>query len=95
MCVLQACTLQAGRTGAGQDQEGEPFMNAIINSSMLYAGLFIMFVLAALMLYNRSRGLRPQIASYGSQRMCPSCGLITSKSKSRCLECGKPFAGPV
>ena len=26
---------------------------------------------------------------FGSQRMCPFCGLITSRSKSSCLECGK------
>jgi len=35
--------------------------------------------------------LKPQIAGFGSQRMCPSCGLITSRSKTFCLECGKPF----
>jgi len=33
--------------------------------------------------------LRPQIAGFGSQRMCPSCGSITSRSKAFCLECGK------
>ena len=32
--------------------------------------------------------LKPQIAGYGSQRMCPSCGLITSRFKACCLECG-------
>jgi hypothetical protein len=25
------------------------------------------------------------------QRMCPFCGLITSRSKRFCLECGKSF----
>jgi len=35
--------------------------------------------------------LKPQIAGFGPQRMCPSCGLITSRSKAFCLECGKPF----
>jgi hypothetical protein len=25
----------------------------------------------------------------GSQRMCPFCGLITSRRKTCCLECGK------
>jgi hypothetical protein len=28
---------------------------------------------------------------YGSQRMCPFCGLITPRSKRLCLECGKPL----
>lgn len=35
--------------------------------------------------------LKPQIAGFQSQRMCPSCGLITSRMKACCLECGKPF----
>jgi len=35
--------------------------------------------------------LKPQIAGFGSQRMCPSCRLITSQSKVFCLECGEPF----
>jgi hypothetical protein len=25
------------------------------------------------------------------QRMCPFCGLITSRAKAFCLECGKPL----
>jgi hypothetical protein len=39
----------------------------------------------------RSIRLKPQIAGFGSQRMCPSCRLITSRSKAFCLECGKSF----
>ena len=38
---------------------------------------------------NFFRRLRPQIGGFGSLRMCPSCGLITSKYKKLCLECGK------
>jgi hypothetical protein len=30
-------------------------------------------------------------ARFRSQRMCPFCGLITSRSKAFCLECGKPL----
>jgi len=30
----------------------------------------------------------PEIAGYGSQRMCRSCGAITACSKPFCLECG-------
>jgi hypothetical protein len=36
----------------------------------------------------RSIGVHPQIAVYGSQRMCRSCGAITARSKPFCLECG-------
>ena len=30
-------------------------------------------------------------AGFAAQRMCPSCGLITPRSKALCLECGKPL----
>ena len=33
----------------------------------------------------------PQIAAYGSQTMCPSCGLITSRIEECCLECRQPL----
>ena len=35
-----------------------------------------------------------QMAGYAAQRMCPACGLITPRSKTACLECGKVFLGP-
>ncbi len=34
----------------------------------------------------------PPVRNYASQRMCPFCGLITPRSKSSCLECGKSLA---
>ena len=37
----------------------------------------------------RSIEVHPQIAVYGSQRMCRSCGAITARSKPFCLECGE------
>jgi hypothetical protein len=57
-------------------------MNPISISSGLVIALF-----AILLLY-KMRNLKPQVAGYGSQRMCPSCGLITSRFKACCLECG-------
>ena len=33
--------------------------------------------------------LTPQARYFQSQRMCPFCGLITSRYKTCCLECGK------
>src|ERR1039458_8578355 len=36
--------------------------------------------------------LTPPVRGFASQRMCPFCGLITSRSKSSCLECGKSLA---
>ena len=58
-------------------------MSAIIISFGLLIALFTI-----LLLY-RTRRLNPQIARYGSQRMCPACGLITSRLRACCLECGK------
>jgi predicted amidophosphoribosyltransferase len=37
-----------------------------------------------------ARGKAPT-QQYGSQRMCPFCGLITPRSNRLCLECGKPL----
>jgi predicted amidophosphoribosyltransferase len=33
--------------------------------------------------------LKPPIVGFGPQKMCPSCGSITSRSKAFCPECGK------
>ena len=33
--------------------------------------------------------LKPKGRDFRSQRMCPFCGLITSRYKTCCLECGK------
>jgi len=34
-------------------------------------------------------GMEPHDGDFASQRMCPSCGLITPRHESCCLECGK------
>jgi hypothetical protein len=62
-------------------------MNAIGISGGLLAVIFAI----ALVLFFRMRRLRPQMAGYATQRMCPACGLITPRSKAACLECGKSF----
>ena len=49
----------------------------------------LLIALFAILPLYRKRKPKPQIAVYGSQRMCPSCGLITSRLKACCLECGK------
>jgi hypothetical protein len=49
----------------------------------------LLIALFTILLLYRMRKLKPQIAGFGSQRMCPSCGLITSRLKACCLECGK------
>ena len=57
--------------------------------------LGLLIVLFVILLLQRMRTLKPQIAGFRSQRMCPSCGLITSRPRERCLECGKPFTAVV
>ena len=54
----------------------------------VFIGLLI--GLAAILLLYRARRLKAQSAGgFGSQRMCPACGLITSRLKTCCLEGGK------
>jgi hypothetical protein len=48
-------------------------------------------VFAMVMVYKLWR-VRPQMAGYASQRMCPACGLITPRAQAACLECGKVMA---
>ena len=52
----------------------------------LSAGLLVLKGFTLLLLYWTRK--KPQIAGFRSQRMCPFCGLITSRFKARCLECG-------
>jgi hypothetical protein len=58
-----------------------------MNAISIFAGLLI--ALVAILLLYKMRKLKLQVAGYGSQRMCPWCGLITSRLKACCLECGK------
>ena len=51
--------------------------------------LALLIAVFAILLLYRIRKLKPQVAEYGSQRMCPSCGLITSRLTAYCLECGQ------
>ena len=58
-----------------------------MNAINISFGLLV--VLFAILLLYKVHKLKPPIAGYGSQRMCPSCGLMTSRFKACCLECGK------
>jgi hypothetical protein len=55
----------------------------------LAIGAGLLVVVFALVLAYGVRRMKPQIPGYASQRMCPSCGLITPRAKAACLECGK------
>ena len=64
----------------------EPRRVTFMNATSISFGLLI--VLFTILLFHRMRKLKPQVAGFRSQRMCPSCGLITSRLNPRCLECG-------
>jgi hypothetical protein len=64
-----------------------PSRSTSMNATSFSFGLLI--VLFTILLLHRMHKLKPHIPGYGSQRMCPSCGLITSRLKACCLECGK------
>ena len=64
-----------------------------MNATSIVVGLLV--VLFTILLLQRTRRLKPRIAGYGTQTMCPSCGLITSRLRPCCLECGKSLTGVV
>jgi hypothetical protein len=66
-----------------------------MNAIGISGGLLALVGAIVLILFYRMRRLKPQMAGYASQRMCPACGLITPRSKAACVECGKVFVSVV
>ena len=62
-----------------------PRKAAFMNATSISFGLLIVVFTILLLHWIRKK---PRIAGFRSQRMCPFCGLITSRLKARCLECG-------
>jgi hypothetical protein len=56
--------------------------------SVITVSSALLIVLFVILLVHWMRKLKPEIAGIRSQRMCPSCGLITARLNPRCLECG-------
>ena len=54
-----------------------------MNATSISFGLLI--VLFTILLLHRMRKLKPLVAGFQSQRMCPPCGLITSTIKGKLL----------
>jgi hypothetical protein len=73
----------------GGDSHRSPLLKRtiVMTASSISFGLLV--VLLAILLLYKIRKLKPSAIGYGSQRMCPYCGLITSRSKAHCLECGR------
>lgn len=64
-----------------------------MNAASISFGLLI--VVFTTLLLRWMLKLKPQAARLGSQRMCASCGLITSRFKASCMECGEPLTAVV
>jgi hypothetical protein len=63
-----------------------------------FAIFVIVISLAAIVRLYRIRrikmNLAMEVATYGSQIMCPACGSITARAKAYCLHCGKQLPDP-
>jgi hypothetical protein len=57
--------------------------------SVMNVSVGMLIAIFTMLLFFRMRRLKAHMATVGSQRMCPACGLITSRLKACCLECGK------
>jgi len=68
-------------------------MVTFMNATSIFFGLLTLLFTIVLLYWMRK--LKPQTAGFQLQRMCPSCGLITSRLEASCLECGKPFIAVV
>jgi hypothetical protein len=55
--------------------------------------LFRTRALLALIVESLRKLFAKESDGFGSQRMCPFCGLITPRAKQSCLECGKSLRG--
>jgi len=65
------------------DGQGVVNFGRSMNAPSISVGLLI--VLFVILLLRWMRRLKPQLGGLQSQRMCPSCGLITSRLKARCF----------
>jgi hypothetical protein len=48
-----------------------------MGTTSIFIGLLV--ALFTILLLQRTRKLKSRVTGYGTQRMCPSCGLITSR----------------
>jgi|SRR5450755_3453149 hypothetical protein len=85
MCFLASLPcLRRDRLLGGQVRNSESAMTPAVRR--FFARVHTVFVSIADFLKN----FFPTTGGdFGSQRMCPFCGLITSSRKAHCLECGK------
>ena len=66
--------------------QNSPGRVALVNVTSISIGLLV--VIFTILLVHWMLKVKPQITGFQLQRICPSCGLITSRLKARCLECG-------
>jgi hypothetical protein len=64
-----------------------------MSATSVFIGLLIVLS-TSLLLYTMHK-LKPRLAGYGTPWMGPACGLITSRLKACCLECGMSLTAVV
>ena len=61
-------------------------MDTVLHSLVVRARSLCAFIAASL---RKMLGVEAHDGDFASQRVCPFCGLITPRSETSCLECGK------
>jgi hypothetical protein len=61
-------------------------MDTVFHPLVVRARSLCAFIAASL---RKMLGMEAHDGDFTSQRMCPFCGLITSRFETCCLECGK------
>jgi hypothetical protein len=61
-------------------------MDTVLRSLLVRVRALRAFIAASL---RKMLRMEPRDGDFTSQRMCPFCGLITSRYETCCLECGR------
>jgi hypothetical protein len=80
--------MSACRLSDGLDLVIAELAGRVAFMSVTSISLGLLIVLFTILLLRWMRKMKPESTGFRSQRMCPACGLITSRLNPRCLECG-------
>lgn len=82
---IEARTISADAPGCGSETRNQ-VMAYILHPFVVRVRILRAYLWASLRKLLR---MNPNDGDFTSLRMCPSCGLVTSRYESRCLECHK------
>ena len=72
-------------------RKAELTINTVLHSLLVRVRRLGAFIAASL---RKMLGMQAHDGDFASQRVCPSCGLITPRFETCCLECGKLLRQP-